>query len=259
MSMNEMMDGLLWLKTLSVALARVLPIVIMVPLFSSRELKGVIRYGVAFALCMFIAPLIYGDDALHTMASNQLSFLLLKELVLGIVIGALMAMPFWLFDSVGALFDNQRGALIGGQFNPLLSGVSSPLSHMLQQCAIIVLIEVVGVNVLLDTIWNSYRAWPPLRWTPAFSPDMNQQWLANISITFTKMILYAAPLIVVMLFIEFAMALLGLYSPQMQVFVLSIPIKCLVGMAMLTIYLSVLLRFMEQDMEYFGDLLRLFV
>lgn len=254
-----MTDGLLWLKALSVALARVLPIVILVPFFSSRELKGLLRYGVAFALCMFISPSIYSDEALREIASTHLFFLLAKELVLGIVTGALMAMPFWLFDSVGALFDNQRGALIGGQFNPLLSGVSSPLSHMLQQCAIIVLIQVVGINVLLDTIWMSYAIWPPLGWNPAFSTDMNEQWLANISTMFTKMIIYAAPLIVVMLFIEFAMALLGLYSPQMQVFVLSIPVKCLVGMAMLTTYLSVLFRFMEQDIEYFGDLLRFFV
>lgn len=257
--MNEMLNGLLWLKALSVALARLLPIVILVPFFSSRELKGLIRYGVTFALCLFIAPFMYGDVTLRALASTQLIFLLAKELALGILIGSLMAMPFWLFDSVGALFDNQRGALIGGQFNPLLSGVSSPLSHMLQQCAIIVLIQVVGVNVLLETIWVSYTLWPALEWTPSFSLDMSQQWLVNISATFTKMILYTAPLVVTMLFIEFAMALLGLYSPQMQVVVLSVPVKCLVGMAMLTIYLSVLFRFMAQDIEYFGDLLRLFL
>ena len=60
-------------------------------------------------------------------------------------------------------------------------------------------------------------------------------------------------------FIDFAIAYPWRYSPQWQLFVLSIPVKCLVGLASLTIYLIALFQFMEKEIVYFGDIIRVFL
>ncbi|NOH35998.1 type III secretion system export apparatus subunit SctT [Vibrio chagasii] len=253
------MEMFLWLKAISIAMARLLPIVVLVPFFSSREVKGMLRYSVTFALALFVAPNLVEHALITDITAEHMAFLILKEVGIGVVVGALLAMPFWLFDSVGALFDNQRGALIGGQFNPLLAGASSPIGHILQQCVVITLITVVGVEVLLNAMWTTYEIWSPYSMMPEFPEDIAQRWLLNISKVFLAIVVYTSPLVVLMLFIEFAMALLGLYSPQMQVFVLSIPVKCLVGLASLTIYLIVLFQFMEKEIVYFGDIIRVFL
>ena len=150
-------------------------------------------------------------------------------------------------------------SIIGLQFNPLLADASSPIGHILQQCVVIILITVVGVEVLLNVMWTTYDIWSPFSMKPEFPEDIVQRWLLYISKIFLAIVMYTSPLVVLMLFIEFAMALLGLYSPHMQVFVLSIPVKCLVGLASLAIYLVVLFQFMEKEIVYFGDVIKVFL
>lgn len=54
------------------------------------------------------------------------------------------------------------------------------------------------------------------------------------------MMLYAAPFIAVLLLLEFGFALLGLYSPQLQVSTLAMPAKSLAGLAFLLLYFALL-------------------
>ncbi len=70
------------------------------------------------ALALFIAPGIKEQIDVLEPTMMALAGLVLKELMIGTLLGLLLALPFWLYESVGALFDNQRGALMGGQINP---------------------------------------------------------------------------------------------------------------------------------------------
>ena len=54
--------------------------------------------------------------------------------------------------------------------------------------------------------------------------------------------------------IEFAVALLSLYSPQLQVFVLSMPAKSLAGLCFLLLYLPQLQALIVARMSLLGDL-----
>ena len=68
------------------------------------------------------------------------------------------------------------------------------------------------------------------------------------------MVLYAAPFIALLLIVEFAIALLSLYSPQLQVFVLSMPAKSLAGLCFLIIYLPQLQDLIVGRMGLLDDL-----
>ncbi|WP_339098765.1 type III secretion system export apparatus subunit SctT [Pectobacterium brasiliense] len=230
---------------ITLGIARLYPCFILVPVFSLNVLKGMTRNAVVISLTLLPAPIVQQQLLLTPLSWPMLPGLLLKEVIVGLLIALILAMPFWLFESVGALFDNQRGALMGGQLNPALGSDATPLGHLLKQTLILLLIIGIGLKGLTQLIWDSYQIWPVLSWLPAPGEQGFEVYLSLLADTFTHLVVYAGPLVALLLLLEFSIALLSLYSPQLQVFVLSIPAKCLVGMVFFIIYLPVL--------QYLGD------
>ena len=232
-----------WMLAISLAMARLFPCLIFVPIFSFHELKGVLRYAIVATLGLMVAPGIrfaLPDD--HSWVT--LAGLYAKEAMLGLLLGAVLAIPFWLFESVGALFDNQRGALMGGQLNPSLGSDFTPLGFLFKQSLIMITVTTVSFAELMQIIWDSYLLWPPTQWLPIVSSSGYDAYLQLLASAFQHLVLYAAPLVGLLLFIEFGLAILSLYSPQLQVFILSMPIKCLVGLFFIILYMPNLFHFM---------------
>ena len=243
-----------YLPSLAIAMARLYPCFYLVPAFCFQHVRGMPRHAIVFALALMPTPGIHHALSGMDYTLLALSGLMLKEAVLGFLLGILLSMPFWLFESVGALLDNQRGALIGGQLNPSLGPDATPIGHMFKQLSIFLLIVTLGLGSLTQVIWDSYLIWPAALWFPAPAADGFTVFLTLLGDTFTHMVLYAAPFIALLLIVEFAVALLSLYSPQLQVFVLSMPAKSLAGLCFLLLYLAQLQDLIVGRMGLLGDL-----
>ena len=243
-----------YLPSLAIAMARLYPCFYLVPAFCFQHVRGMPRHAIVFALALMPTPGIHHALSGMDYTLLALSGLMLKEAVLGFLLGILLSMPFWLFESVGALLDNQRGALIGGQLNPSLGPDATPIGHMFKQLSIFLLIVTLGLGSLTQVIWDSYLIWPAALWFPAPAADGFAVFLTLLGDTFTHMVLYAAPFIALLLIVEFAVALLSLYSPQLQVFVLSMPAKSLAGLCFLLLYLAQLQDLIVGRMGLLGDL-----
>jgi type III secretion protein T len=242
------------LLALTLGMARIYPCLFLVPIFAFKELKGMLRHAIVLALALVPMP---GIQYALTGAEHSWTWLvglIFKEVVLGILLGLLLAMPFWLFESVGALFDNQRGALTGGQLNPALGQDVTPLGHLLKQVFTLLLIIGLGYGVITQVIWDSYLLWPPTLWLPQPAADGFDVYLGLLADTFSHMVLYAAPLVGLLLMLDFSVAILSLYSQHLQVSSLSMPAKCLVGIAFLLIYLPMLEYLADGRLLLFRDM-----
>lgn len=239
---------------LTLGMARLYPCLLLVPAFAFREIKGVLRNSIVLALALIPMPGIRASLAGHELGWLDLSGLVLKESVIGLLLGLLLAMPFWMFESVGCLFDNQRGALIGGQINPALGDNTSELGHMFKQVLILLLILGGGYSALTQVIWDSYALWPVNQWLPMPATGGWDVYLKLLASTFRFMVLYAAPLVGLLLLIEFGMAILSLYSPQLQVSTLAMPAKSLLGLGFLVLYLPMLCWLGNSQLAQFSDL-----
>ncbi|RML89460.1 Type III secretion system inner membrane protein [Pseudomonas savastanoi] len=150
--------------------------------------------------------------------------------------------PFWMFASVGALLDSQRGALSGGQLNPALGPDATPLGDLFQETLIMLVILTGGLSLITQVIWDSYSVWPPTAWLPGMTAGGLDVFLEQLNQTMQHMLLYAAPFIALLLLIEAAFAIIGLYAQQLNVSILAMPAKSMAGLAFLLIYLPTLLE-----------------
>ncbi|KMT55285.1 type III secretion system export apparatus subunit SctT [Pseudomonas fildesensis] len=243
-----------YLPSLVIGMARIYPCAILVPAFCFQHIRGMLRHVIVLVMALIPAPGIHAALQGEDYSSLMIGGLMLKEVVLGILLGVLLAMPFWLFESVGALLDNQRGALTGGQINPSLGPDATPIGHMFKQLAIFLLMVTLGLGVLTQVIWDSYLIWPATTWLPLPAVGGFDVFLGVLGDTLAHMMLYAAPFIAVLLLLEFGVALLSLYSPQLQVSSLAMPVKCLAGLAFLLLYLPLLQDLIVGRMSLLSDL-----
>ena len=239
---------------MGLAAARLLPCMILVPAFCFKYLKGPLRYAVVLVVSMVPAPAI--SRALSALNDDWFSIgaLLLKEAVLGTLLGLLLYAPFWMFASVGALLDSQRGALSGGQLNPALGPDATPLGELFQETLIMLVILSGGLSLITQVIWDSYQVWPPTAWLPGMTVDGLNLFLEQLNQTLQHMMLYAAPFIGLLLLIEAALAIIGLYAQQLNVSILAMPAKSMAGLAFLLIYLPTLLELGNGQILQLADL-----
>lgn len=228
------------LMAMAIAIARLFPCLLLIPAFAFREFRGMLRSAIAIALAFIPMPVIKTSLVVVDWNWWVLAGLIFKECLIGFFIGCLVALPFWMFESIGCLFDNQRGALIGGQINPALGDNTSELGHMFKQLLVVLLIVGGGYTTLTQVIWDSYAFWPPTQWFPILTAQGMELWLSHLAESFRMMVLFAAPLVGLLLLVELGMAILSLYCPQLQVSILAMPVKSLVGLAFLVVYLPML-------------------
>ncbi|MPR01479.1 EscT/YscT/HrcT family type III secretion system export apparatus protein [Pseudomonas sp. MAFF 212408] len=242
------------LPSLLIAMARIYPCAILVPAFCFQHLRGMLRHVIVMVMALIPAPGIHAVLVAHDYSALMITGLMFKEAALGLLLGVLLAMPFWMFESVGALLDNQRGALAGGQLNPSLGPDATPIGHLFKQLVIYLLIAFLGLSVLTQVIWDSYVIWPATAWIPLPAINGFSIFVGIIGDTFSHMMLYAAPFIAVLLFLEFGVALLGVYSQQLQVSTLAPPLKSLAGIGILLLYFALLQDLMVGRLSLLSDL-----
>ena len=243
-----------FLPSLVIGMARIYPCGILVAAFCFQHIRGLPRHTLVMVMALMPAPGIHAALAGQDYSAMMLGALLLKEVALGILLGLLLAMPFWMFESVGALLDNQRGALAGGQLNPSLGPDATPIGHLFKHLVIFLLIASLGLGTLTQVIWDSYLIWPPTVWFPLPAANGMGVFISLLGDTFTHMLLYAAPFIAVLLLLEFGIALLGVYSQQLQVSTLAPPIKSLAGIGILLLYFALLQDLIVGRISLLGDL-----
>src|SRR4030095_8496129 len=127
-------DAIAFIWSLVLVQARVMPMFITLPFMNRSLVPTMLRYSFSAGIGMVAAPMLMPSlQAAGLPQGLPLVALLLKEAFVGFVLGYLVAIPFWAFEAVGFIIDNQRGASIAATINPLTGNDSSPLGLMFNQ------------------------------------------------------------------------------------------------------------------------------
>jgi type III secretion protein T len=225
----------------TLALPRMLVIMLLVPLFNTGgQMPRTLRTGIAIGLMLPVALGVAGGLE-GRVAALPVAALVLKECVIGLAMGILLAAPFWTIESAGALLDQQRGENAGQAATPFSEGQASIMGSAMKQALVIWLAVTGGYQVFYELLLQSYQAWPVLAFTPEFGSAAREQVLAGYGEFSRLAIVYAAPFVMVLLVIDFGFAMLGVTAPNLQTYFAAMPVKSLAGMFVLIVYFHTLL------------------
>jgi type III secretion protein T len=231
------------LLALGLALPRMMVIFLLLPIFNRQLMPGLLRSAIAAALVLpaafHLAPVVQAAP-LAELDGLRVLGILVKESLIGLLLGYMLAIPFWVLEGVGFLIDNQRGASIAATINPLTGHDTSPLGILLNQAFIVFFFASGGFSLFLEVVYDSYRTFPVLDWVPAFGPGFPVAALQLLDSLVRMSMLLAAPVLIAMFLAELGLAFVSRFAPQLQVFFLAMPIKSALAMLMLAVYASTL-------------------
>jgi type III secretion protein T len=244
-----------FVSALALTQPRILAMFIVLPIFNQQLMPGLLRYAVAGALGAVAVPFVAPQIAQADFSMAQLVMLILKEAFIGFVLGYLAAIPFWIFEAVGFLIDNQRGASIAATLNPLTGNDSSPMGILFNQAFIVYFLLAGGFSLLLGTLYDSFKVWSIVHWAPALNADAMPLMLAQLDRLGRLAFLFAGPVLVAMFLSEVGLALVSRFAPQLQVFFMAMPIKSALAVLVLILYGSLLFDYGADQIEGIGRIL----
>ncbi|GAB2734852.1 SctT family type III secretion system export apparatus subunit BscT [Melaminivora jejuensis] len=241
-----------FIATLALTQPRILAMFLVLPLFNTQLIPGLVRFAIAATLGLVMVPALQAQVSAVQWDAARLIAVVTKEAFIGFVIGYLAALPFWIFEAVGFLVDNQRGASIASTLNPITGNDSSPLGLMFNQAFIVFFLLTGGFSLLLGALYDSFALWSITQWTPALQPESVPLLLAQLDRLVRLAVLFAAPVLVAMFLAEIGLALVSRFAPQLQVFFMAMPIKSALAMLVLMLYAASLFDYGADQVQAVG-------
>jgi type III secretion protein T len=243
-----------FLTALALVLPRILGMFIALPMFAQQALPGVVRPALAAGLGLILVPPLAAH--LPTLSTGMLLGIAAKESFLGFALGYLMALPFWAFEAAAFFIDNQRGASIGATLDPLTGNDSSQLGEMFMQAFIVFVLTSGAFSMMISALYKSFTMWPVLEWMPVLPQWGASAWLGKLDTVTRGALLLSAPVIIAMFLAELGLAMVSRFVPQLQVFVLAMPIKSGLAFLVLVLYASTLFNDAGQALgHHWGEVL----
>ena len=238
-----------WFYIYSMGLPRIIALFTVLPMLHKRVLGGaMIRNGIAGALVLFLHPMLAEFKPAETVSIYFTAGIALKEVFIGAILGFCIAIPFWALESAGFFIDNQRGASMASTMNPFSGAETSPMGILFSQ-AFIALVMISGLFMLiLDSLFLSYSSWPVFSFYPKLNPEAAVFFLNQFDLIIGLAMWLAAPVVISMFITEFGIALISRSAPQLNVFILAMPIKSGVAAAILVVYVATIMKLSKTHM-----------
>ncbi len=222
--------------------ARMFACLTVLPFLGGNLLPQYIRNAIVFALFVVVYPLV-ASLAPQEIPTERGILLLLKEVFIGLVIGFLVSLVFWSAEMLGFLVDNQRGASMASAVDPLYGESTSPTGVILLQFVTVLFFATGGFLVFLAGVFESYVLWPVFSFFPPLDMGFSDFFLGKVDELMRTAVLLAAPFLIAIFLVDFSLGIVNRFTPQLNVFFLSMPIKSGVASFLLVLYLATIVAY----------------
>jgi flagellar biosynthetic protein FliR len=218
-----------WLVAVYLISLRVGAVLVLSPIFS--HMNGVVTVRVLFTLALSVV-LASGVDLKSFQVPLEFGPLLsasLAELVVGITLAFGVFAAFGAFSVAGKILDIQTGFGLASVFDPVTAADSPLFASMLNLLAVCVFFGMDAHHALMRGIMFSLHQVPPgtgLSSLPIVAV------IHQFGLMFSLGTALIAPVMICLLLVEACFGMISRVLPQMNVFVVSIPVKIVVGLFM---------------------------
>jgi flagellar biosynthetic protein FliR len=214
-----------------VVLARVGGLVTFAPFWGSQAAAPRVRVTLALALALVLTPVVAPRLATPPSDFVGLALVIMGELAIGCVFGFVGRLVLSALDMAAHILGFQLGLSLAGVIDPSTHAQTTALGTIAQMFGLLVLLAADGHHWLLAGAVRSFATTAPGNF--AVSPTLAQLLLRLSADALAVGVALAAPAIIVLLAVEFALAVIGRAAPQLQVMLLSFPVKTLTGIWLL--------------------------
>jgi len=222
--------------------ARWLPLTILAPFFAARSMPATARLSLGFALTLLVFPAAHAASGPLPTSSTTLALLVLREALVGALLGLVVAIPFYALEAAGRLIDSARGARMAELLAAPTGVRTSPTGAFLLLLGVVLFLLVDGHLMVISAVGQSYRSLPV---GAGLAPDAPARVLPLALHLGSELLLVAlgiaAPVLATAVLVDLSLGLAGRLAPRLPLYFLGLPVKGLGGVGVLLLSLSVML------------------
>jgi len=212
-----------------------------------------VRILFAVAFTIVVSPV--ASAYIPEVTTNTLLIsLIIAEIIIGFFIGTVARIFMAALDTAGMLISLNMGISNAQIFNPQMAGQGSIIGAFLSIVGAVLLFSTNLHHMLIYGLIDSYKTFPINGALPMVE-GMSQTIVLAVAKSFKIGFLMAVPFLVISLFLYIAMGVLGRLMPQIQVFILALPIQIGLGMIALIMVMAPMLLYW---LGHYDDALQLF-
>jgi flagellar biosynthetic protein FliR len=213
-------------------LARISPLFLLAPLFSSKMLPARARGIVAVGLALGIYPVAMhaGDTQEIPLEIWSFGGLILKEMLVGLAFSFSLACLFAAVQVAGGLLDTLIGFSFGAIVDPITGTNGGVLNQVYALIGVAIFVAIDGDQWVIQGLARSYDA-IPLADAPSINTLVEGAQVV-FSGVFGAAIQVCAPVMLAVLLTDVAFGLVSRVVPQLNVFAVGFPAKVTVGLVL---------------------------
>lgn len=208
------------------------------PLFSTYPIPAQVKIWLAALVAFIMFPIVYStiNFAVPTGFPDLLIYLL-REFGVGFMIGFLANLIFAAIQMGGEFLSLQIGLSMSQILDPVTGNSTPILSEMYVILASFVFLALNAHQWLFAAVFQSFKAFPPgLEFL--FTGEIVQHILHMSGQMFFIAVSMILPIFCVMFVSEVLMGFMSKMMPQMNIFMVAIPLKIYMGMILILMFLS---------------------
>lgn len=227
-------------------LARVSPLFLLAPLFSSRSVPGRVRGLAAVGIAFGLSPIVRGDASIP-LELMPFAGLLFKELLVGLAFAFTLGALFAAVAAAGALLDTMIGFSFGALVDPVTGNQSSVLANMYALIGVLIFISIGGDGWVIQGLARTYELVPLLE-APAIGSMVDGAQKA-FSGVFVSALMISAPIVLALTITDAALGVVSRVVPQLNVFAVGFPAKVAVGLLLIGVSLPFAAGWLADELQ----------
>lgn len=244
-------------ETFFLVFVRVAAMLVAVPVFGSRNLPVTVRLGLALLMALVFLPVVTAGLSELPTALPDFVALVVREVAIGLLVGLVVLLVFAGLEAAGHLIGLQVGFSLANIINPLTSSNASLLDQFYGLVAALIFFATDGHHQLLRALMHTFELVPLDRLD--LGPFGPAEAFALGADVFSVGMRISMPVMAALLLADVALAIIARSAPQLNVFVVGLPVKLIAGLGMMLLTLPVATAIMDRLLSDIGRTISLVV
>lgn len=236
--MNPPMISIEQVQAFFLVFVRMGGLMLSMPLLDSRNIPLLFKVGLGLAVSVIVFPLLPEPDAAIDGSTFGLAIAIAGELMLGAAIGLAVRLVMAGIQLAGEVTGVQMGLSLASVIDPE-GGAQVPLVAQFYYLFAMLLFLVLNAHHgVLRALVESFRLVPLGGFSPG--PSAAAQFMALAGNLFVVAVRIGAPVMTALLLTSAALGLVARTVPQMNIFIVAMPIKIVIGLIFTAVSLPVM-------------------
>jgi len=235
-------------------LLRVASFFIGIPVFFPKSAPAMVKIGFCLIFTFLIMPGVNYENVNLITTNSTLIIFSISEVVTGLLLGYITKFCFFSAQMAGQLMDFQIGFSMMSMFDPVSNENVTLLGNLLYRVSLVMFFVVDGHHMLIRAIIDSFN---DVEIGKFILTQGTAMMMVKIFIEFfTLGLKIAIPIILIILITDLSMGLVSRTVPQLNVMILGMPIKILIGLSCFALVLPAAINLIVNSFYTMPDIIK---